>query len=90
MAADIIQSFEEYLEIFDHFYAEDMEGTTDTMKEPVHGKAAVRTRLAGFLVPLHVFAEIATGQAAHCQLDRRMLPAYDGRTPAFRPNGRCE
>ena len=28
------------------------------MKEPVHGKAAVRTRLAGFLVPLHVFAEI--------------------------------
>ena len=28
------------------------------MKEPVHGKAAVLTRLAGFLVPLHVFAEI--------------------------------
>ena len=28
------------------------------MKEPVHGKAAVRTGLAGFLVPLHVFAEI--------------------------------
>jgi hypothetical protein len=58
VAADISQSFEEYLEIFDHFYAEDIEGTTDTMKEPVHGKAAVRTRLAGFLVPLHVFAEI--------------------------------
>ena len=46
VAADISQSFEEYLEIFDHFYAEDIEGTTDTMKEPVHGKAAVRTRLA--------------------------------------------
>ena len=58
VAADISQSFEEYLEIFDHFYAEDIEGTTDTMKEPVHGKAAVRTRLAGFLIPLHVFAEI--------------------------------
>jgi hypothetical protein len=58
LAADISQSFEEYLEIFDHFYAEDIEGTTDTMKEPVHGKAAVRTKLAGFLVPLHVFAEI--------------------------------
>jgi hypothetical protein len=28
------------------------------MKEPVHSKAAVRTRLAGFLVPLHLFAEI--------------------------------
>src|SRR5437899_1062766 len=58
LAADISQSFEEYLEIFDHYYAEDIEGTTDTMKEPVHGKAAVRIRLAGFLVPLHVFAEI--------------------------------
>ena len=58
VAADMSQSFEEYLEIFDHFYAEDIEGTTDTMKEPVRGKAAVRTRLAGFLVPLHVFAEI--------------------------------
>ena len=58
VAADISQSFEEYLEIFDHFYAEDIEGTTDTMKEPVLGKAAVRTTLAGFLVPLHVFAEI--------------------------------
>ena len=58
LAAEIDRSYEEYLEIFDHFYAEDIEGTTDTMTEPVHGKAAVRTRLAGSLVPLHVFAEI--------------------------------
>jgi len=58
VATDISQTFEQYLEIFDHFYAEDIEGTTDTMKEPVHGKAAVRARLAGFLIPLHVFAEI--------------------------------
>jgi len=36
VSADISQSFEEYLEIFDHFYAEDIEGTTETMKEPVH------------------------------------------------------
>src|SRR6266705_157127 len=41
------QSFGEYLEVFDHFYADDIEGTTDTMKEPVHSKAVVRTRLAG-------------------------------------------
>jgi hypothetical protein len=40
VATDISHSSEEYLEIFDHFYAEDIEGTTDTMKEPVHGKAA--------------------------------------------------
>jgi hypothetical protein len=85
VAADISQSFEEYLEIFDHFYAEDIEGTTDTMKEPVHGKARGFPRSAS-----HVFAEIAAGQPARCQLDRRMLPAYDGRPPAFRPNGRCE
>ena len=58
VATDISHSSEEYLEIFDHFYAEDIEGTTDSMKEPVHGKAAVRARLAGFLIPLHVFAEI--------------------------------
>jgi hypothetical protein len=58
VATDISHSSEEYLEIFDHFYAEDIEGTTDSMKEPVHGRAAVRARLAGFLIPLHVFAEI--------------------------------
>ena len=58
VATDISHSSEEYLEIFDHFYAEDIEGTTDSMKEPVHGRAAVRGRLAGFLIPLHVFAEI--------------------------------
>src|SRR5260370_138429 len=30
----------------------------DELKDPVEGKAAVRALLAGFLVPLHVFAEI--------------------------------
>ena len=58
VAADISQSFEEYVEIFDHFYAEDIEGTTDAAEESVHGKAAVPSRFAGFLVPLHVFAKI--------------------------------
>jgi hypothetical protein len=58
LSGEISRSYEEYLEIFDHFYAEDIQGTTDTLKEPVQGKTAVRGRLAGFLVPLHVFAEI--------------------------------
>ena len=58
LAADISQSFEEHLEIFDHFYAEDFQASTDTLEEPVEGKAAVRSQLARFLVPLHVFAEI--------------------------------
>jgi len=58
VAAEISESYEEHLEIFDHFYADDIHATTDGLKEPVEGKAAVRARLAGFLVPLHVFAEI--------------------------------
>jgi hypothetical protein len=58
LAAEIGRSYEEYLEIFDHFYADDFHATADGVKEPVEGKAAVRARLAGFLVPLHVFAEI--------------------------------
>src|SRR5260370_4933419 len=58
LAAEISESYEEHLEIFDHFYADDIHATTDGLKEPVEGKAAVRARLAGFLLPLHVFAEI--------------------------------
>lgn len=58
LAAEISESFEEYLEIFDRFYADDVHATAQGLKEPVEGKAAVRARLAGFLVPLHVFAEI--------------------------------
>ena len=58
LAAEISEGFEEYLEIFDQFYADDIHATADGLKEPVEGKAAVRARLAGFLVPLHVFAEI--------------------------------
>src|SRR5258708_38969166 len=58
LAAEISESYEEYLEIFDHFYADDIHATADGLTEPVEGKAAVRARLAGFLVPLHVFAEI--------------------------------
>jgi hypothetical protein len=58
LAAEISESYEEYLEIFDHFYADDIHATADGLQEPVVGKAAVRARLAGFLVPLHVLAEI--------------------------------
>jgi hypothetical protein len=58
LAAEVSESYEEYLEIFDRFYADDIHATADGLKEPVVGKAAVRARLAGFLVPLHVLAEI--------------------------------
>jgi hypothetical protein len=57
--ADISKSFEEFLEIFDAFYADDIEVSSETGGEPIRGKARVCSLLANFLVPLHVMAEIA-------------------------------
>jgi hypothetical protein len=56
--ADISESFEKYLEIFDAFYADDIEVSDETRAEPVRGKARVRSLLFNFLVPLHVMAEV--------------------------------
>ena len=56
--ADISRSYEEYLEIFDEFYADDIEGSSDTTEEPIRGKAGVRSLVFGFLVPLHAMAEV--------------------------------
>jgi hypothetical protein len=56
--AEIGRSFEEYLEIFDVFYADDVEVSSETAKEPIRGKAKVRSLLFNFLFPLHVMAEV--------------------------------
>ena len=56
--AEITRSYEEYLEIFDEFYADDIEGSSETMKEPIRGKERVRSLLFSFLVPLHAMAEV--------------------------------
>ena len=56
--ADISRSYEEYLEIFDEFYADDVEGGSETTEEPIRGKAGVRSLVFGFLVPLHAMAEV--------------------------------
>jgi hypothetical protein len=56
--ADIARSYEEYLEIFDEFYADDVEGSSETTEAPIRGKARVRSLLLNFLVPLHVMAEV--------------------------------
>ena len=56
--AEISESFEEYLEIFDAFYADDVEVSTETEKEPIRGRARVRSLLYNFLVPLHIMAEV--------------------------------
>jgi hypothetical protein len=55
---EITRSYEEYLEIFDAFYADDIEGTSETIKEPIRGKARVRSLLLSFMVPLHAMAEV--------------------------------
>ena len=56
--ANISEGFEEYLEIFDEFYADDIEVNSETAEEPIRGKAKVRSLISTFLVPLHVMAEI--------------------------------
>jgi hypothetical protein len=56
--AEISESYEEYLEIFDAFYADDTTVTSDTLQEPIRGKTSVRALLANFLAPLHIMAEI--------------------------------
>jgi hypothetical protein len=59
LQANISESFEEYLEIFDEFYADEVEASSETEEEPIRGKARLRSLLATFLVPLHIMAEIA-------------------------------
>jgi len=56
--ADISRSYEEYLEIFDAFYADDVEASSETTEGPIRGKAGVRSLVLGFLVPLHAMAEV--------------------------------
>ena len=56
--AEITRGFEEYLEIFDEFYADDIERSSETMEELVRGKARVRSLLFSFLAPLHAMAEV--------------------------------
>src|SRR5258708_30799465 len=58
IAADISSGWEEYLEIFEAFYADDVEVRGETEKDLVRGKERVRTLLFNFLFPLHVMAEI--------------------------------
>ena len=56
--AEIARGYEEYLEIFDAFYADDVEGSSEATEEPIRGKAGVRSLVFGFLVPLHTMAEV--------------------------------
>jgi len=58
IATDISSGWEEYLEIFDAFYADDVEVSDGTECGALFGREQIRTLLFKFLVPLHVMAEI--------------------------------
>jgi hypothetical protein len=56
LRAEIARSNEEFLEIFETFYADDVEVSSEDSRETIHGKERVRTLLLNFLIPLHVMA----------------------------------
>jgi hypothetical protein len=58
IAADIGRGWEEYLEIFDAFYADEVEVTTDTETGPIRGRERILALLFNFFAPLHVMVEI--------------------------------
>src|SRR5258708_26341051 len=58
IGADIGRGWEEYLEIFDAFYAGEVEVTTDAGTGPLRGRERIRALLFNFLAPLHAMVEI--------------------------------
>jgi len=59
LRAEIARSYEEFLEIFDKFYVDDVEVSSEGSPEIIRGKERVRPFLLNFLMPLHVMAEVA-------------------------------
>ena len=58
VSGDISASYEEFLALVDQFYADDVELRSDSSPEPLTGRARLKNLLIGFLVPLHMMAEI--------------------------------
>jgi hypothetical protein len=58
IAADISSGWEEYLEILDAFYADDVEVSDGTESGAVFGRERIRALLFRFLAPLHVMVEV--------------------------------
>ena len=56
--ADISASYEEFLAIVDQFYGDDVLLRSDSSPEPLIGRARFKSLLVGFLVPVHMMAEI--------------------------------
>jgi hypothetical protein len=58
LRAEITRSYEEFLDIFETFYADDVEVSREDLQEMIRGKEKVRPFLLNVVVPLHVMAEI--------------------------------
>ena len=56
--AEIEQGYEKYLAIFDAFYGNEIEVSSETADEPIRGKDRVRSLLGNFLYPVHVMTEV--------------------------------
>jgi hypothetical protein len=59
LRAEISKSYEEFLDILETFYADDVEVRREGLQEMIRGKEKVRPFLLNLLVPLHVMAEVA-------------------------------
>ena len=57
--ADISYGYEQYLEIVDRFYADDIEIGSDTSSYSLRGKERLKAALRNILAPIHMMAEIA-------------------------------
>ena len=58
VGADVEYGYEEYLTIFDAFYDDEIEISSETAEEPIRGKDRVRSLLGNFLYPVHVMTEV--------------------------------
>ena len=59
LRAEIGRGYEEFLEIFEKFYADDVEVSSAESRETIRGKERVLSFLVNFLAPLHVMVEVA-------------------------------
>jgi hypothetical protein len=59
LRAGIGRGYEEFLEIFEKFYADDVEVSSAESRETIRGKERVLSFLVNFLAPLHVIVEVA-------------------------------
>ena len=59
LRAEIARGYEEYLDVFERFYADEVEVSREDSRETIRGKAQIRPFLLKYLAPLHVLAEVA-------------------------------